>query len=102
MVPPRLPKVFINAETEPANSPPISKVSAQETPTVISRPNITTPENKTLVTGFELAYAGHTPAAASKKPPMATMRLDLASLPELFAHRSEIQPPTKSPSVPAI
>src|ERR1019366_3796752 len=37
--PPILPSVFMTAETEPAKSPPISRGTAQETPTVHSRPN---------------------------------------------------------------
>ena len=36
----RFPQVFINAETAPAESPPISSVIAQDTPTVDSNPNI--------------------------------------------------------------
>ena len=39
MAAPRLPNVFITEDTEPAYTPPISSVTAQETPTVNSIPN---------------------------------------------------------------
>src|SRR5262245_49424498 len=92
----------MTAETDPAKSPPISKVSAQETPTVTSRPNMTSPDNSTHVTGFLLLYAGHTDTASRKKPKIATIRRDRARFCERLTNTSEIQPPNKSPRVPAI
>src|SRR5262245_33689513 len=100
--PPRFPHVFITAETEPAKIPPISKVSAHETPTVTSSPNITSPDKSTHAPGFVLLYAGQTETAARAKPQIATSRRDRARFPERFTNTSEIHPPNKSPRVPAI
>src|ERR1700752_4395504 len=89
------------AETEPAESPPMSSVIAHETPTVHSKKNIARQENQTHVSEFEVRHATTMQRPERRKPVAPTARRAILRSPERLAHRSEIQPPSTSPAVPA-
>src|SRR5271156_906553 len=96
-----LPQVFITAETDPAESPPMSRVIAQETPTVSSREKSAAQENHTHVMEFVVRLAGTMHKPAARNPTAPTMRRAIFRSPDFLAQRSEIHPPRMSPTVPA-
>src|ERR1700677_4935262 len=101
IAPPRLQQVFMTEQTEPAESPPMSSVMAQETPTVDSSAKIATQESHTDVIGFVVRQAGTILKAETRKPAAPTVRRAALRSCDLLAQKSEMQPPNMSPSVPA-
>src|SRR5947209_18556099 len=100
IAPPILPQLFITAETEPAQSPPISSVTAQETPTVSSNPKNARQVYHTLWTGFVVNVPGRILAAARRNPNMATPCRASFKLPERSDQISGIHSPKRSAGVP--
>ena len=94
--------MFITADTEPANSSPMSSATAQDTPTVSSSPNTARAKKPTPISGSVWLIASMIIAPAITKPTMATRRRAIFRLPVRLSTSSDTQPPATSPATPAI
>src|SRR5262245_4218898 len=93
--------MFMKAEMLPEKSPPTSSGTAHETPTVHSSAKNAIEEKMTEVGTSAVRAAGTVAAEQTRKPAIATHRRARLMLLVRFNTRSEHQPPSKSPAVPA-
>src|SRR5213593_3368276 len=91
--PPRLPCVFITADTDPLNRPPMSMLKAHETATVSSSAARATVNQNRLVTADSARTPGSKAIADNMKPHNETITLPRRTSFHLRQSRSETHPP---------
>ena len=93
--------MFIMPVTVPLNWPPTSMGTAHAGPMTNSRKKNDVARHRTEVQALSVMAAGTRNTPESRNPGAATMLRERRALPVIRNIRSEREPPTRSPAIPA-